>query len=365
MVADRLRVTLDASQLSGQSAYSGIGSYVRGLLGGLAAEGNIAVDAMATDDAALPAGVDRRRVRRHFRAGRAAIYEHEVRRYAELRGRRIDVFHNPNPHAPLAPSRPWVQTLYDVIPLRSDDPVDAGLRRRFERFGPRYARADAVIAISQHAADEAMALLDIPAAIIEVIHLGIGAEFTPSEQAPSGDGPPYLLMVCEYSRRKGLAETLAVVDALAEAGYPHRLRIAGRVPPWVAAEFAGLVGSCAHPERVDALGFVDDLPALYRGADVVLITSRYEGFGLAALEAMACATPVVAFANSAIPEVIGAAGTLVPDGDVGAATTAVRRILDSAAHREELSALARQRASQFSWARAAGAHAEVYGRVAR
>lgn len=364
MVADSLSVTLDASQLTGQSAYSGIGSYVRGLLGGLAAEGDVAVHALATDDAALPPGVSRRRVGRHFRTGRPAIYEHEVRRFAELRRRRIDVFHNPNPHAPLAPLRPWVQTLYDVIPLRSNDPVDTNLRRRFERFGPRYARADAVIAISRHAADEAMALLHIPASIIEVIHLGIGKEFTPSTRARSGDGPPYVLVVCEYSRRKGLAETLAVLDALVESGYPHRLRIAGRVPPWVAEEFASLVRSCAHPERVDVLGFVDDLPALYRGADVVLVTSRYEGFGLPALEAMACSTPVVAFANSAIPEVIGDAGTLVSDGDVGAASMAVRRILDSPAHREELSARARQRAGHFSWERAATAHAEIYRRVA-
>lgn len=362
--ATGLRVTIDASQLTGQSAYSGIGSYVRGLLGGLVANGDAQVTALATADAILPDGVVRRTVRRRYRGGRPAIYEHEVRRHADLWGRRVGVFHNPNPHAPLVPPSPWVQTLHDVIPLRSADPVDAQFRRRFERFGRRYAHADAVIAVSRHAADEGMALLGIPAALIEVIHLGVGPEFTAAAR-PAGDGPPYLLMVCEYSRRKGLAEVLGVVDNLAAAGYPHRLRIAGRVPPWVADEFARLVRSCAHPERVDALGFVDDLPSLYRGADVLVVTSRHEGFGLPAVEAMACGTPVVAFANTSLPEVVGDGGVLVRDGDVEAATQAVRSILDSSERRRELAARASARATHFDWRQAARASAEIYARVAR
>lgn len=358
-----LSVLLDASQLTGQSAHGGIGSYVSGLLAGLVTDANVRVVALATDDAVLPERVSRQRIGRHFRTGRPAIYEHEIRRLTEVRLAEVDVFHNPNPHAPIRPPHPWVQTLFDVIPLVFDDPSAARVKRRFERFGPRYARADGVIAISRHAADEGMRLLGIGASAIEVVPLGVGEEFSPGGRTATD--PPYLFMVCGYERRKGLAETLAILDALVDAGYPHRLLIAGEVPPWVADDFAARLRSCAHPERVDVLGFVEDLPSLYRGATLLLSTSRYEGFGLPALEAMACATPVVAFANTAIPEVLGDAGTLVLDGDVDAATRAVRRILDSPAYRADLSALARQRADHFSWAKAAGAHAEVYARVAR
>ena len=355
-------VVIDATQLTGQSSFSGIGTYVRGLLHGLARHPGVAVTALATSDAAVAPEVVRRTITRTFRSGRPGLYEHEVRRTLETRWDGA-LLHNPNPHAPLLPPARWVQTLHDVIPLVVDDPVGAALRRRFERFGPRYARASKVIAISRHAADEGIRLLGIDPARIEVIHHGIGPEFTP------GPGPcterPYLLVVCEYSRRKGLREALAVLDDLAEAGYPHRLVVAGRVPPWAAADFADAMAGCRHPDRVEVLGFVDDLPALYRGATAQVVSSRYEGFGFPAVEAMACGTPVVAFANTSLPEVVGEGGILVPDGDVAAFTGAVRSLLDSAQARAEARERALSRAATFTWERSAAAHAAVYASVAR
>ncbi|MGH9060442.1 MAG: glycosyltransferase family 4 protein, partial [Acidimicrobiales bacterium] len=337
--ATSLRVLVDASQLTGQSSFSGIGTYVRGLVDALQNVPTVSVQALATADAALASSCHLRTVSRLFRSGRPAVYEHEVRRAVEVRLASCDVFHNPNPHAPRFPGGRWVQTLHDVIPLVVDDPVGAALKRRFERFGPRYARADRVVAVSRHAADEGMRLLGLRAAQIEVIHHGVGAEFTPVPESPVAD-PPYVAMVSEYSRRKGLAEALEVLDRLAEAGYPHRLRIAGRVPPWVQAEFQALLRQCRHPERVDVLGFVHDLPAFYRDATVQMVTSRYEGFGFPAIEAMACGTPVVAFANTSLPEVVADGGALVTDGDVPAFTAAVRALLDTPANRLE----ARERA---------------------
>jgi glycosyltransferase involved in cell wall biosynthesis len=256
-----------------------------------------------------------------------------------------------------------VQTLHDVIPLVLDEADVAALRRRWQRFGSRYRDADAVIAVSRHAADEGIRVLGIEPDRIFVAHHGVDPAYRPEEGGARAD-PPYLLVVGEYSRRKGFAEAFAVMDALAEAGYPHVLKVAGRIHDAGRDELQQLRSGAARPGRIALLGHVPDLASLYRGATAMLMTSRYEGFGLPAVEAMASGTPVVAFANTAIAEIVLGGGTLVRDGDVPALIAAVRVLLDSPAAAEELRQQGLARAAHFTWAKSAAIHAEVYRLVA-
>jgi glycosyltransferase involved in cell wall biosynthesis len=325
---------------------------------------SVSVRALATAHVPLPEGIDRVAIRRALTQGRPAVWEHEVRRSMDLLRSDADIFHNPNPHAPAVRRGPWVQTLHDVIPLVFDDPVLATVRHRWRRFGPRYLKADVIIAISRHAADEGIRLLNLDPHKVEVIYHGVSPEFRPAEEPPEAD-PPYLLVVSEFSARKGFAEAFAVIGDLANAGYPHRLRVAGPVPPWVRADLNRLLAAASRPDRVDSMGFVPDLAALYQGATALLVPSRYEGFGLPALEAMACGTPVVAFANSSISEVVADGGVLVRDGDVEAMRDAVRSILESPSRRTELRQQALARATAFRWDDSARRHAEIYRSVAK
>ena len=130
------------------------------------------------------------------------------------------------------------------------------------------------------------------------------------------------------------------------------------------AQVQRVLDGARRPDLVDVVGFVDDLPGYYRGATAVLVTSRHEGCGLPALEAMASGTPVVAFANSAVPEVVGDGGTLVADGDVAGVVRAVAAIIDDQEVRRAHVERGLKRASTFSWRRSAEGHAEVY-RVAQ
>jgi glycosyltransferase involved in cell wall biosynthesis len=113
---------------------------------------------------------------------------------------------------------------------------------------------------------------------------------------------------------------------------------------------------------VDLLGKVDQpaLLALYQGASAVIVTSRYEGFGFPALESMACGTPLVAFDNSALPEVIGDGGALVGDGDVAGMTAELDRVLSDQSHSRELSRRGLLRSQSFNWATAAERHRDIY-----
>jgi glycosyltransferase involved in cell wall biosynthesis len=363
-------VLIDATALSSVAARSGIGTYVRGLLGALAAETaeDLTVNALVTPDVTLDPRIGRRTVQRRIKSrARAEVIEHAIRTPLEARRWRRDgeVFHSPGFHAPWGIQKPWVQTLHDLIPLIVDESDLEPLRKRWQRFGPRYRDADAVIAVSRHAADEGIRLLGIDPSRIHVVHHGVDPMFAQRRGGtPTGDGPPYLLLVAEYSRRKGFAQAFAVISALADAGYPHTLKVAGQVHDHARAELRQLEVSAGRPERIEILGYVADLPSLYQGATAMVMTSRYEGFGLPAVEAMASGIPVVAFANTALTEVITGGGLLVDDGDVEAMAKAVRTLLDCPDVALEWQEKGLARAAHFTWSESAHRHAAVYRSVA-
>ena len=103
--------------------------------------------------------------------------------------------------------------------------------------------------------------------------------------------PPYLLIVSEFTENKGFKEAFAVMDELVDAGFPHRLVVAGPLREWSQDRLFALRDQARHPDQIRHSGFVPDLVALYQQASVYLMSSRSEGFGLTALEAMACGLP--------------------------------------------------------------------------
>jgi glycosyltransferase involved in cell wall biosynthesis len=359
-----VRVVIDAQSLSSEAAGSGIATYTEQLMGALSDRSDVAVTALCTNAIVLPAGVTRARIHRLLEDPRLEQREHLTRLPLDLWWARRGgaVFHNPVFHAPPAVRRPWVQTLHDVVPLVAFSPDVAVLTDRWKRFGPRYRKASAVIAISQHAATEGIRVLGLDPQRVHVARHGIDPRFRPGDQGPAD--PPYVLMVNEYSQRKGYGEAFAVFDALVEAGLPHRLVVVGRIRDWARPDFEKVLATSHHRERIDLLEWVPDLAPIYQGAAAFLMTSRYEGFGFTPLEAMASGVPVVAFSNSAVTEVVDGGGQLVPDGDVPAMVAVLRRLLVDPSWAGEWSQRGLAHAATFTWAASAAVHAEVYRSVA-
>ena len=162
-----------------------------------------------------------------------------------------------------------------------------------------------------------------------------------------GDYVLYAGRLEQLKRVDLLIESMRYVDAGA------RLVIAGRGPQQENLERQ--IERLGLGDRVRFTGFVDEAvkPAFYRGAVAFIFPSRYEGFGLPPLEALACGTPVVGSDVSSIPEVVGNAGVLLPPNDAEGMAGALIQLATDDNFRAELSRHALAQAARFSWERTA------------
>ena len=283
---------------------------------------------------------------------------------------RCDLFHSTDFVLPPVAGARTLLTVHDLTFLRYPDCAHPPLRAYLQNVVPRsLARADCVVADSQSTKKDLVELLGVPGEKIAVVYGGVDSRFAPeSSQACktcelSG---PYILSVGTLEPRKNYARLIRAYARLCqETGLPHLLVIAGG-KGWLYDDIFAEVRRLGLEQRVRFLGFVDDaaLPALYRGAELFVFPSLYEGFGFPPLEAMACGCPVVASNSSSLPEVCGDAAILVPPEDEGALAGAMSTVFRDAVLRQALRARGLAQAAHFTWPAAARRLVEEYEKVA-
>jgi alpha-1,3-rhamnosyl/mannosyltransferase len=247
---------------------------------------------------------------------------------------------------------PSVLTVQDLSFEWYPEVMSFGDRFFFRTFVPRSARrAHRVLTGSEWTKRDLVERYGVAAERVVVTPYGFDPVFRPD--GPRREGAPYALFVGALQSRK---EPALALRAVAKLDGLH-LVFAGP-DRGLGEELRREAGVLGLTDRVEFTGHVsrDELAALYRGAAGLVFPSRYEGFGLPVLEAMASGTPVVATASSSIPEVAGDAGVLV-DADPSALAAGLERTL---AEREKLAEAGLERAKRFSWAETARLTAAVY-----
>jgi len=299
---------------------------------------------------------------------------------AMLRELKLDVFHSPNYMFPLfafpkgrAGELRCVVTIHDVIPLLFPDHAP---RSRKTRLFPLYrwlmlqvgARADVIVTVSESSRRDVIEQLRIEPARAErvvVVPNGVAPEYIPATRAPrAGKTMLYVGRFDPYKNACGLMDVFAAVRKTAKLDV--RLRMVGPPDPRYpeARQRAEELG--VNP-FIDWIGYVDgaELVREYQQADVFVLLSKYEGFGLPVLEAMACGTPVVCSNRSSLPEVAGDAAAVVDPDDAAGAAAEIVRVLEEPGRAGELARRGRERAAGFTWRRTAEQTLAAYERARR
>ncbi len=258
---------------------------------------------------------------------------------------RPSVFFSPGFNSPAVSTRPLIITIHDLTHIQFPAFATWG-RRLYYQFlvKPAAVRSVCVVTGSEYSRVQILKWSGLPETRVVNISYGVESLFHP-------DGPryepgyPYILYVGNFRAHKNLHRLLA---AFAQVDCPDvRLILTGDKTPELAARLRTL----QLEQRVQFAGTVSDevLSRLYRGATLLIFPSLLEGFGLPALEAMACGTPVVASRTTALPEVVGDAGVLIDPLDVDDIRNAMERVVGDADLRRRMRAAGILRARQFNW----------------
>ena len=327
-------IVLDADVLG--RGRTGDETYVANLLRALAgSRGDLRIAAIARDASLVPDGIEPLVLTTGSQELRMAWSVPRLLR--RVKPRLVHFVHA----LPLRLDSPAVLTVQDLSFERDRALMGWKDRAVFRRVVPRSVRrADRVLAISERTKRDLVELYGVAEDKVVVTPLGVDETFRPGVD---GRGT-YLLFVGAIQRRK---DPLAAVAAASANGL--RLVVVGPEKDAALARELRLAGA-------DVRGYVpkDELAQLYRGAAALVFPSRYEGFGLPVVEAMASGTPVVAAPDDAVREVAGDAALFAEPAELAGA---VRAALDD---RERLVAAGLERARRYTWAETARRTLDVY-----
>jgi len=283
--------------------------------------------------------------------------------------KRLDLLHVQYIAPPVSPC-PTVVTVHDIVWTKYPEFLPPLDRLRLQTLVPlTMRRATRIHAVTEAMRKSIAETYDVPLEKIDLIQTACDPSFHPVKDEEKHarvrrrydiDGP-FVLYIGALTPRKNVARLAEGMARLGENGFDHKLVITGK-PSWLHKDVTSKLESLTMGDRLKFTGYVDkeDLPTLITAADAFAYVSIYEGYGLPVIEAMACATPVLASTDPAITEVAGGAALHCDPMSVDAIAHSLERILTDNDLREDLIRRGPERAAAFTRERMGRAAIESY-----
>ncbi len=292
---------------------------------------------------------------------------------AEIAPWRLDLLHSPDFIPPAFGARHFVITVHDLNFLYYPQFLTAESRRYYnDQIAWAVARADHILAVSQTTRTDLIRLLGVPPEKVTVVYEGVSPAFRPLPPdetrrilARYDLTPGYLLFVGTLEPRKNLPGLLTAYRILLDRGETRAPLVLVGSKGWLYEETYRHMAALHLENAVRFIHHVpdEDLPAFYSGAVLLAMPSFYEGFGLPALEAQACGTPVVISDRGSLPEVAGAAAVTVNPDSPEEIANGIARVLGDPALQATLRAAGLAHAARFTWEETARGVLAVYRNV--
>jgi glycosyltransferase involved in cell wall biosynthesis len=273
---------------------------------------------------------------------------------------KIDLLHSPAYISPLSGNFAKVVTLFDMHYHYYPETFTLAKRLYWNHYIPKSAnQVDKIITLSNYSKKDICNILHIPESKVHVTPASASENYVQMRTADEIHTfldsrhlkQPYLLCMATFNRHKNLVGVVCAFSKMKKLySCPHHLVLGGiktNYYPTVLKE----IEKSDYKQDIHVLDYLPEqqLPLLYQGADLFVLLSYFEGFGLPVLEAMAGGTPVLCSNRTSLPEVVGDAAVLVDPDDESSIVNAIIDLLKNPEKRKSLGAKGRERANAFSW----------------
>jgi len=302
-------------------------------------------------------------------------YAEQTKFLKDIYKQKLDLIHFPHFNAPILYSGKRIHTIHDITPkFFPGHKQKSWFRKKAYELAIKTSlkKSSKIITISQNTKNDLINYFQVPEDKIIITFLGIESHFKKVEDYAKikeikdryGITKPYLFFISAWRNHKNFEGLIAAFEKIKSQGYDYQLVLGGQEDPYY-SRISKKIAQSKYKKDIITPGFISDkdLPAFYSAAEIFIIPSFYEGFGIIGLEAMACQTPVISSNTTALPEILGEAALYFDPKNIQKMSAEIIDLINNPEKQNELIEQGLKQIKKYSWEECAQKTLSIYKNI--